>query len=195
MKEYLNSFDGVLVSDFYSAYDSLSCKHQKCLIHLIRDFNDDLVKNPFNEEFKEMTFYFTKLLQSIIKTVDRCGLKKRYLSIHKDKVALFFTKLLNAEYRSEITKSYKARILKYKESLFQFIDHDDVSWNNSIAEHAIKLLSTHTNKTLFFYRSKTLEEYLIILSIYQTCCYNEISFLKFLLSKEKNIIKYVEKRL
>src|SRR5262249_47409231 len=42
--ETLDGFRGVLVSDFYAAYDSLPCPQQKCLIHLVRDFNDDLFK-------------------------------------------------------------------------------------------------------------------------------------------------------
>jgi Transposase IS66 family len=32
----LKDFKGVLVSDFYAAYDSIHCPQQKCLIHLIR---------------------------------------------------------------------------------------------------------------------------------------------------------------
>ena len=35
LDEMLEGFDGVLVSDFYSAYDSPRCKQQKCLIHLL----------------------------------------------------------------------------------------------------------------------------------------------------------------
>jgi hypothetical protein len=33
----LTPFKGVMVSDFYSLYDSLNCAQQKCLIHLTRD--------------------------------------------------------------------------------------------------------------------------------------------------------------
>ncbi|UPT88429.1 TM0106 family RecB-like putative nuclease [Bradyrhizobium barranii subsp. apii] len=40
----LAGFDGVLVSDFYSGYESVPCRQQKCLIHLMRDINEDLLK-------------------------------------------------------------------------------------------------------------------------------------------------------
>ena len=43
LKDLLKDFDGVLVSDFYSAYDSIPCLQQKCLIHLIRDMNQELL--------------------------------------------------------------------------------------------------------------------------------------------------------
>lgn len=39
LNEILQGFSGVLVSDFYTAYDSFECAQQKCLIHLIRDIN------------------------------------------------------------------------------------------------------------------------------------------------------------
>src|SRR3990172_7200974 len=42
----LKDFTGVLVSDFYAAYDGIPCPQQKCLIHLIRDLNDAVLKYP-----------------------------------------------------------------------------------------------------------------------------------------------------
>ena len=52
MQEILKDFKGVLVSDFYTAYDSIDCPQQKCLIHLIRDLNDDMLKNPYDDELR-----------------------------------------------------------------------------------------------------------------------------------------------
>jgi len=42
--EVLAGYQGVLVSDFYPGYDGVPCRQQKCLVHLIRDINDDLWK-------------------------------------------------------------------------------------------------------------------------------------------------------
>src|SRR5260370_30939246 len=39
LDDVLNGFSGVLVSDFYAAYDSVPCAQQNCLIHLMRDIN------------------------------------------------------------------------------------------------------------------------------------------------------------
>lgn len=52
LHELLFGFNGVLISDFYTGYDSLPCPQQKCLIHLIRDINEDLLKYPFDQELK-----------------------------------------------------------------------------------------------------------------------------------------------
>jgi len=78
-EEFLSGFNGVLVSDFYSAYDSINCAQQKCLIHLIRDLNEDVLKEPFNEEMKTLVHEFAELLKPIIETIDRFGLKSHFL--------------------------------------------------------------------------------------------------------------------
>ncbi len=127
LKEYLATYDGILVSDFYSAYDSLKCQQQKCLIHLIRDFNDDLLKNPFDEEFKEIANQFTFLLQEIVKTIDRYGLKKRHLNKHNKSVAKFFKAVSSGEYRSEVATQYQKRLARNQKKLFLFLNHDGVS--------------------------------------------------------------------
>ncbi len=44
LHDLLKDFNGVLVTDFYAGYDSLKCPQQKCLVHLIRDLNDALLK-------------------------------------------------------------------------------------------------------------------------------------------------------
>jgi Transposase IS66 family len=106
LKELLKDFKGVLVSDFFPIYYSIECPQQKCLIHLLRDLNDDLLKNPFNEEFKGMTRHFTLLLQTIIRTVDKYGLKERHLRKHHREVDTFFEKVCNTVYTSEVSKQY-----------------------------------------------------------------------------------------
>ena len=47
LENVLGGFSGVLVSDFYAAYDSMPCQQQKCLIHLMRDINDDVLSSTF----------------------------------------------------------------------------------------------------------------------------------------------------
>lgn len=148
----------MLVTDFYSAYDSLSCLQQKCLIHLIRDFNDDILKNPFDEEFKDMARRFTSLLQDIVATIDKFGLKKRRLGKHNKVVAKFFKNILLTDFGSEVARQYQKRFSKNQNKLFLFLNHDNVSWNNNAAEHAIKSLATHKNKNLAFFRESRMED-------------------------------------
>ena len=65
----LKDFKGVLVSDFYAAYDTIACPQQKCLIHLMRDLNDEILHNPFDQEMKSIAIGFAELLRPMVKTV------------------------------------------------------------------------------------------------------------------------------
>ena len=154
--------------------------------------NDDLLKNPFNEELKYITKRFTILIQKIVKTIDRFGLKKRYLSKYRENADLLFNQIAKKSFSTEIAVYYQERFLKNKEKLFQFINHDNVSWNNNNAEKAIKLLATHTNKKIKLFSAKRMKDYLKIMSIYQTCTFNNVSFMKFLLSKERDLDRFFQ---
>jgi len=187
VQQLLKDYTGVIISDFYSAYDSLPCKQQKCLIHLIRDFNNDLLSEPYNEEFKTLAFEFGELLRCIIVTIDRYGLRKRHLHKHNLEVDRFFDAITTRQYHSELALSYQKRLMKNRHKLFTFMDYDGVPWNNNNAEFAVKQFAEF--RKLFDGRLKEagLNEYLVLLSIQQTCKYKGISFLKFLLSKEKDV--------
>src|SRR3954454_15785464 len=101
LKEMLKDFRGVVVSDFYGAYDSLDCPQQKCLIHLIRDMNQELLNNPFDSELQSITGPFGVLLREIVTTIDRHGLRHRYLKGHQRGVDKFFQSLATPAFRSE----------------------------------------------------------------------------------------------
>ena len=90
LREMLKGFQGVLVTDFYSVYDSLSCDQQKCLVHLMWDLNWDLLKNPFDEDLKDLIGRFGELCRRVIRTVDKSGLKARFLRKHQKEVREFY---------------------------------------------------------------------------------------------------------
>jgi IS1 family transposase len=185
--DLLKDFKGVFVSDFYTAYDSLPCAQQKCLIHLLRDFNKDLLNNPWDEELKSMASDFGGLLRKIVANIDRYGLKQRHLAKHRRDVERFFRSLLRNTYRSGVAESYQKRLLKYRDKLFTFLDHDAVPWNNNSAEHAVKAFAYYREAAGSLITEVGLHQYLILLSIYQTCKYKGVSFLEFLLSREADI--------
>ena len=66
LQEMLKDFKGVLVSDFYGAYDSMNCAQQKCLVHLMRDLNDEVLAHPYDEELKTIVRDFASLLKPIV---------------------------------------------------------------------------------------------------------------------------------
>ena len=63
LPDMFKDFGGILVSDFYTAYDSLDCPQQRCLVHLMRDFNEEMQRHPFDSELKALAARFSLVTQ------------------------------------------------------------------------------------------------------------------------------------
>ncbi len=192
LEEMLDEFTGVLVSDFYAVYDALKCPQQKCLIHLMRDINDDIFHSPFDDELKQIANRLVAVLKPVIDTIDRFGLKKYYLNKHKEDVAGFFSYLSAQAFGSGVAQNCQKRMLKYQDKLFVFLDHDGIPWNNNNAENAIKPFASRRKIIQASFSERGLQDYLLLLSIAQTCRNKNLSFLRFLLSGKLDIDAFAD---
>jgi predicted RecB family nuclease len=186
LEDLLDGFSGVLVSDFYAAYDSVPCVQQKCLIHLMRDINDDLHRNPFDEELKEIARRFSALLRQIVETIDTYGLKARHLGKHRKPAAAFIEHVVALKCSTEAGLALKKRIEKNRDKLFTFLDYDGVPWNNNNAEHAVRAF-TRVRNVIFNSTPKGHREYATLLTIQQTLRYRGMDFLEFMRSGRMEI--------
>jgi hypothetical protein len=186
LREVLRGFSGVLVSDFYGAYESIECPQQKCLIHLMRDINEAVLKNPFNSELSNIANRFGAVLRNIVGSIDRWGLKTHHLRKHKPHTDKFLSEMEALQCSSEAAVGLRKRLLKNKTRLFTFLEFDGVPWNNNNAEHAVRAF-TRIRNTMSASTVKGTKEYAILLSIQQTLKYRNIEFLDFLRSGSKTI--------
>jgi uncharacterized protein (TIGR03067 family) len=85
-------------------------------------------------------------------------------------------------------------LVKYRDKLFTFIQHDGVPWNNNNAENAVRQFAYYRDGNPGRLREPGLKDYLVLLSLYQTCRYRGVSFLKFLLSKERDLDAFCQQR-
>ena len=187
LHKVMREFQGVLVSDFYAAYDLIECQQQKCLIHLLRDLNNEVLAQPYDEELKELVHNFASILKPMIETIDHYGLKRRSLNKHVKSVNRFYKDLSLREYLSEAAVRCKRRFETGGERLFTFLRHDGVPWNNNNAEHAIKAYARARELFQGTPTAKAISEYLVLLSVCETCRNKRIDFLDFLRSGEKDI--------
>jgi Transposase IS66 family len=190
VQQLLKGFKGVLVSDFYAAYESIECAQQKCLIHLMRDLNDEILNNPFDEEAKLVALRFAALLRPIVDTIDRRGLRAHFLRKHLREVERFFGFLDKREFDSDGAAKFKQRFEKNRDKLFTFLHYDGVPWNNNNAEHAVKAFARLRDVISGSSTKKGVDEYLTLLSLSETCKYRGIDFLNFLRSGERSITRF-----
>ena len=180
--DLLKSYSGVLVSDFFTAYDALNIPKQKCLIHLLRDINDEMLRRPYDEGLKSIGCRFSEVLSSIVSTIDVYGLKRRRLNKHKKGTTKFLNSIESTDFTSRSATKIRNRILKYRHMLFTFLEHDNVAWNNNNAERAMKTFARHRRFADGRFTARSIQEYLTILTVYQTCEFGDKPFLEMLLS-------------
>ena len=149
----LDDYAGVLVTDFYGGYDAFKCRQQKCLVHLIRDPNDDLWKNPYNQELEGFVGSVKELLVPVMDDVYRFGLKRRFLRKHERSVNRFYKNAIDGHRcECEITERYQKRFVRYRESLFRFLMEDGIPWNNNMGERAIRHLAVRAKISGSFFK-------------------------------------------
>ena len=190
IRTMLQEFSGVLVTDFYTAYDAIECPQQKCLIHFIRDLNDDLLKHPYDDKLKELVGAFAGLVKPMVETVDKRGLKTRFLGKHRIFVDRFYKRLSDGFGASEAATKIIERLQKNRNTMFTFLDFDDVPWNNNNAEHAIKAFATLRRVIDGTTTEKGLRDFLVLLSLCETCKYKNVEFLDFLRSGSKDVVDF-----
>src|SRR5437879_3731576 len=145
------------------------------------------MKNPLDLELTSIARDFGTLLREIVETVDVRGLKSRYLRKHKLPARRFLKSVASSDLTSPLANKYKKRFQKSGEKMFTFLDHDGVPWNNNNAEHAIKRFAKYRRDANGKFTEVSLREYLVMASVLETCEFNNVNVLDFLLSKETTI--------
>jgi predicted RecB family nuclease len=187
VQELLRGYTGVLITDFYAGYDAVDCRQQKCLVHLIRDINSDLWNNPHDTDLETLASKVKALLLPILSDVERYGLRRRHLQKHQKAVDRFYKEVIEGtEWKSEVVHRFVARFRRYREQLFVFLGEDSIPWNNNTGERAIRHLAIQRKISGSFHKDVVLH-HLVLLGIAQTCKFQHKSFLKFLLSGEKDV--------
>lgn len=188
--ELFSDYKGVLISDFYGGYDAVTCRQQKCLVHLIRDLNNDLWDDPYNREYEAFVSEVKHLLVPIFEAEKQYGLKKRHLSKFTKSVHRFYRENIDkAHSNCELIAKYQKRFQRYRDSVFTFLELDGIPWHNNTAENAVRHLAVQRKISGTFFK-KVAPQYLLLLGIVQTCRFQDKSLLKFFLSEEIDIDKF-----
>ncbi len=157
-------------------------------------FNDDLRKSPFDSEYEVFVLALRDLIDPIFGAIKKYGLRKRNLNKFRKPVEKFYEKQIDdISYRSDITKKYQKRFTRYRASLFVFLERDDIPWNNNMAERALRHLAVQRKISGSFF-ALGMTDYLILLGITQTCRFQNKPLLEFLMSGEKDIAAFKDKK-
>ena len=154
---------------------------------LMRDINDDLRRHPFDEELRYIAQEFGVFLVNAVSTIGRWGLRSHHLHRHVKDADKMLHQFHGKSFVSEQAVKYQKRFEKYADSLFTFLRHDNIPWNNNNAEHAVHYFARVRRFTDGTFTSSSIEELLTLVTVLETCEYNGVNPLQFLLSGETSL--------
>ena len=134
------AFSGVLVSDFYSAYNFLDCPHQRCWVHLLRDVHELVAHHPDNEALAQWTkqlyaFYLeAKATSQRVKGLARPERASARQAL-EGRLLTLATPYLGVDVPQRVLCQ---RIDRYLAELLTFVELPFVPSDNNAAERAIR---------------------------------------------------------
>ena len=177
-------FDGVLISDFLSAYNKIEAKaKQRCLVHLLRDLKK--VQECLGDDAAVMN-YCNRLKQIIERAVmlaktfkaGKCSVEVFEKIKQSLKTALSDLDFADPSHR--ILQRFVKRLRRHKNEIFTFLDYPNVEYHNNRAERQIR---PHVilRKIVFGNRSlEGIKNHEVLMSVIQTAHLRNLDPLKVL---------------
>jgi hypothetical protein len=133
-------FAGVLVTDFWGAYNAVVCaRKQKCLPHLLRDLKRTQHYHKPGGDWPA----FSKQLKRLIRDSIRLSKRRKELSAgafgsRRHRLDVRLTELLSMSWEQHHARRLVKRIRRHASELFTFLDHAEVPFDNNHAERQIR---------------------------------------------------------
>jgi len=137
---FKGEFDGVLVTDFWGAYNAVVCaQKQKCLPHLLRDLKRTQHYHKPGGDWPA----FSKLLKRLIRDSIRLSKRRKELpaeafASRRRRLDDRLRVLLSQPWEQKHARRLVKRLRRYATELFTFLDHPEAPFDNNHAERQIR---------------------------------------------------------
>ena len=133
-------FDGVLITDFWAAYNAVCCAdRQMCLVHLLGELKKVVKYKDSSGDWAA----FSKKLKRLVRDAIRLWKRREefdevtYASRQK-RIELRLRGLIETQWDNSEAKRLRKRLDKYEDYLFTFLDKPYVPFDNNHAERSIR---------------------------------------------------------
>ncbi|MDP6544481.1 MAG: transposase, partial [Phycisphaerae bacterium] len=137
-KFFITEFDGVLITDFWAAYNAVcAADRQCCLVHLLRE----LEKVDMHNESPEWQAFAKKLRRLIgdgIRLRKRADYTPQRYASRVGRVDKRLMAMARAKYADADASRLGKRLLRHADHLFTFLDYPEVPFENNFAERMIR---------------------------------------------------------
>lgn len=137
-KFFTEAFDGILVHDFWAAYDAIEAQdHQCCLAHLLRELEKVDLTNG-STAWKAFAKKLRRLVRDGIRLRKRADFDPGRFGELIRRIDRRLMELAEGEYHDADAQRLAKRLLRHCDSLFTFLDHPAVPFENNHAERMIR---------------------------------------------------------
>lgn len=187
-------FGGVLVHDGWSAYDSIECVHQRCLVHINRDLHKLEVKKGVKPrpllEYRppELTrrghppdefLHFADRLRAILREAVEFHERAKDPAYRRRMAEHFqrkFDRLVKRLYNDPETEKFAEGLWESRSQMFTFLRYPGVPWHNNGSERVIRR-SVVVRKMSFGSRSlEGARTHAVLRSVEETCLRRGLNF-------------------
>ena len=139
MKFFKRVFRGILVSDFWGAYNAVEAlAKQKCIPHLLRE----MLRVEKYEKTGRSWQRYAKKLRRLLRDAIRLGKHSErsvpdYVS-KRQRIKDRLQALLDTPWQDKHARRLVKRLRRHQSELFTFLDHEDVPHDNNTGERAIR---------------------------------------------------------
>jgi transposase len=137
-KFFTDTFEGVLVTDFYAAYNAVCAEERQCcLVHLLRELhavderNDSRVWQSFSRRLK-------RLIRDGIRLRRRQDFSPQKYAHRIHRIHRRLMTLALGKYEDADASRLGNRLCRHSDELFTFLDRPDAAWENNLAERMIR---------------------------------------------------------
>jgi transposase len=137
-KFFTESFDGVLVHDFWAAYDAISAvDHQCCLAHLLRELEKVDLTNR-SQGWLAFAKKLRRLIHDGIRLRKRADFDPRRYGNLIRRIDRRLMELARGTYSDADAERLAKRLMRHCDILFTFLDRPEVPYENNHAERMIR---------------------------------------------------------
>jgi len=136
IREY---FSGVFVSDFWYAYNVLTCAKQKCLAHLLREIKHIEKYKDGSGDWPRFGKKLKRLIHDAIRLRKRKNELNEQIYLHRSKRMEKRLKLLfDHKWSNKEARRLIKRLRRHQDEMFTFLYNADVPYDNNFGERGIR---------------------------------------------------------
>jgi transposase len=166
---FKDEFAGVLVTDFWGAYNAVVCaRKQKCLVHLLRELKTVEKYGRPGPSWPGFAKKLRRLLGDAIRLKKREDVPAEEYASRRARLTIRRDELIATEWEDKDAKRLIKRLRRHRDELLTFLDEPEVPFDNNHGERAIRP-AVMIRKNSFGNRSdRGADTQAVLMSVYRT---------------------------